>query len=104
MNKWSNEENLHADVVIHVVHVSLVSPPRAHRWRQQIVDLAVRVGRDDMGCTHDGSWVEEAESIRVLMRHKANTVEPTSLEAAGGSRVPPVPAHPENVKFLDPVG
>ena len=103
-NMRINEENLHADVVIHVVHVPLISPSRAHRRRQQIAHLAVRVGGNDMGCAHDTGWVEEPESIRVLVGHKANAVEPTSLGAAGGSRVPPVPTHPENVKFLDPVG
>ena len=103
-NMRSNEENLHADVVIHVVHVPLISPPRAHRRQQQIAHLAVRVGGNDMRCTHNGGWVEEPESIRVLVGHKANAVEPMSLDASRGSCVPPVPTHPENVKFLNPVG
>ena len=86
-----NEENLHANVVIHVVHVSLVSLPHAHQWRQQIADLAVHICRDDMGCVHNRSWVEEPESIQVLMGHKANMVEPMSLKATRGSCIPLIP-------------
>ena len=99
-----NEENLHANVVIHVVHVSLVPPPRAHRRRQHIANLTMRIRRDDMRRTQDRGWVEKPKSVRVIVGHKADTVKATSREAAGGSHVPPVPAHPENVKFLDPVG
>ena len=100
MKTWNRKHYSHANVVVHVVKVLFFPASCAHRWREERPNLSMCIGRNHMGSSEDGGWVDKTKCIRVVMWYEADTVKPTRLKATRRRCVTAVPAHPENVELL----